>query len=138
MTEEERWSSHQGEDYTVVMVADEVTDNASIGVHTGDRDADAALARRLAALLNRSGRTGANEPNSNRPSFTRELAALINRHGLESISNTPDFILAQLLTDCLFAFDFAARAREKYYGRNPNLGPGETAPAVDDESAAAQ
>lgn len=43
--------------------------------------------------------------------FRKELETLINRHSLENGSDTPDFILAQYLTDCLEAFDRASRAR---------------------------
>lgn len=43
----------------------------------------------------------------------------INIHSAESGSDTPDFILAQYLTDCLEAFDRATVARERWYGRAP-------------------
>jgi len=33
--------------------------------------------------------------------FQRELAALINKHSIENETNTPDFILAIYLNDCL-------------------------------------
>jgi hypothetical protein len=46
-----------------------------------------------------------------------EIAAVINRHCAENGSNTPDFILAQYLVDCLRAFDGAVMARERWYGR---------------------
>ena len=35
----------------------------------------------------------------------------------EAGSNTPDFILAEYLTDCLAAFDRATVARDRWYGR---------------------
>lgn len=47
--------------------------------------------------------------------FRKELASLINKHSMENGSNTPDFILAQFLTHCLRAFDFAIIERNKYY-----------------------
>lgn len=41
----------------------------------------------------------------------------INNVSAENGSNTPDFILAEYLLDCLAAFDKASRARERWYGR---------------------
>jgi hypothetical protein len=49
--------------------------------------------------------------------FRKELESLINRHSAENGSDTPDFILADYLQDCLFAWDKAVAAREKWYGR---------------------
>lgn len=45
-----------------------------------------------------------------------EIQQLLNRRGMEKGSDTPDFILADFLVDCLEAFDDATRAREKWYG----------------------
>lgn len=56
--------------------------------------------------------------------FRRELAELINRRSRENVSDTPDFILAEYLTDCLAAFDTAARERERWYGRYVDGQPG--------------
>ena len=50
----------------------------------------------------------------------RDLSALINRHSKENGSNTPDFILANYLADCLKAFDKAVNLRETHYGRSNN------------------
>lgn len=41
----------------------------------------------------------------------------INCASAENGSDTPDFILAEYLTDCLAAYDRALVAREKWYGR---------------------
>lgn len=49
--------------------------------------------------------------------FIRELEAVINKHSLEQGSDTPDFILAQYLGNCLSAWNQAARQRESWYGR---------------------
>ena len=49
--------------------------------------------------------------------FRKELESLVNRHSGENGSNTPDFILADYLTDCLVAFDRAVNRRESWYGR---------------------
>ncbi len=49
--------------------------------------------------------------------FRKDLESLINKHSLENGSNTPDFILAEYLTDCLNAFDKTSKAREKWFGK---------------------
>lgn len=49
--------------------------------------------------------------------FEQELRELINRYSIENGSDTPDFILAEYLTDCLWSWNRATRAREKWYGR---------------------
>jgi len=48
--------------------------------------------------------------------FRKELEILLNRTSMESGSNTPDFILARYLLDCLLAFDNAVTSRENWYG----------------------
>lgn len=49
--------------------------------------------------------------------FRRDLAAVLNKYSLENGSNTPDFLLADYLIDCLRALDTAIRARGRWYGR---------------------
>lgn len=49
--------------------------------------------------------------------FRQELEHLINKHNGENGSDTPDFILADFLSECLAAFDKAANAREKWHSR---------------------
>ena len=39
------------------------------------------------------------------PDFITELRELLNRRSMENGSDTPDFILAQYLTDCLRAWN---------------------------------
>lgn len=51
-------------------------------------------------------------------SFKRELESLINRHSKENESNTPDFILAGYMHDCLKAFNLATQQRETWHGRD--------------------
>lgn len=53
-----------------------------------------------------------------------EIEHAINRCSAENGSNTPDFILAEFLTDCLEAYDKATAVREKWYGREPKPAPG--------------
>lgn len=55
-----------------------------------------------------------NEPKGG---FRKEIEAAINRNSMENGSDTPDFILANYLADCLHAFDSAVLHREKWYGR---------------------
>jgi hypothetical protein len=49
--------------------------------------------------------------------FYKELEAVINKYSKENQSDTPDFILAEYLRDCLHAYNAAVVAREKWYGR---------------------
>lgn len=51
--------------------------------------------------------------------FRKSIEGLINRNSLENESDTPDFILAEYLVDCLIAFDKAVNKREKWYNKNP-------------------
>lgn len=47
--------------------------------------------------------------------FRDELKSLINRFSKENGSDTPDFILADYLLDCLHLFDGTVRRRETWY-----------------------
>jgi hypothetical protein len=49
--------------------------------------------------------------------FRTDIEYIINKRSMENGSNTPDFILAEYLADCLVAFDNAVVARERWYGR---------------------
>lgn len=55
------------------------------------------------------------------PTFEEALRELINQTSQENISNTPDFILAQYMLDCLEAFNKATQERTKWYGGSPCL-----------------
>lgn len=59
---------------------------------------------------------------TDRTAFRDSLRELINSHSKENGSNTPDFILAHYLDDCLTAFDSAMRSREAWYGSKPKGG----------------
>ena len=50
-------------------------------------------------------------------SLDKEIQALLNRNCIENGSNTPDYILASYLIDCLNAFNNAVNQRESWYGR---------------------
>ena len=47
-----------------------------------------------------------------------DIRDAINRHSAECHSNTPDFILAEYLWQCLSAFDMAVQQRETWHGRD--------------------
>lgn len=49
--------------------------------------------------------------------FYNQLTNLINQHSQENLSNTPDYILAKYVGDCLIAFNYAVNRREVFYGR---------------------
>ena len=51
--------------------------------------------------------------------FEQELTSLINKYSMENGSNTPDFILANYLQDCLRIFNVTVQQRENWYGRDP-------------------
>lgn len=47
--------------------------------------------------------------------FEQELSSLINKFSLERGSNTPDYILAEYLIQCLKAFDCANKSRTDWH-----------------------
>jgi len=49
--------------------------------------------------------------------FEGELKNLINKYSVENRSNTPDFILASFMLDCLAAWGAATINRERWFGR---------------------
>lgn len=51
--------------------------------------------------------------------FSKELEQLINKYSKENDSNTPDFILASYINDCLLAFSNAVSNRDGWYGFKP-------------------
>ena len=57
----------------------------------------------------------------NKFDFKVELERIINKHSMESGSDTPDFILVDYLCDCLEAFNKTTQLREKWYGRGPEV-----------------
>lgn len=52
--------------------------------------------------------------------FEYKLEKLLNCHSKECESDTPDFILANYLTECLKSFNNATKARTKWY-KKPEL-----------------
>lgn len=61
----------------------------------------------------------ANDITSEPTEFERELAQLINKHSLENASDTPDFILALYLRNCLDNFAQVLTARDHWYNFSP-------------------
>lgn len=49
--------------------------------------------------------------------FRKELASLINKYSLENYSNSPDFILAQYMTECLLQYGLAKRLTENWMNK---------------------
>ena len=50
-----------------------------------------------------------------REEIVQEFASIINRYSIENDSNTPDFILAEYLADCLDVWAWATKKRESWY-----------------------
>jgi len=46
--------------------------------------------------------------------FKRDLAALINRHSLDTATQTPDFILAEFLVVTIAGFGIAMRQTQQW------------------------
>lgn len=46
----------------------------------------------------------------------KDIAAVLNKHSVENDSNTPDYILAAYLMDCLQGYADAVRCRDEGYG----------------------
>lgn len=61
-------------------------------------------------------------------SLHRDIAAAINRHSRENVSNTPDYILAEYMLICLAAFEKATEQTKAWHGTLPAAasGPGNT------------
>lgn len=52
-------------------------------------------------------------------SFQDALQTLINQHSMENGSDTPDWMLAEYLCDCLATYEVIIQKRERWYGRGP-------------------
>lgn len=60
----------------------------------------------------------------NESQLAMELREVLNKHCAENGCNTPDYMLAGFLMDCLKAFDCTVNARERWYGREVRRLPG--------------
>jgi len=54
-----------------------------------------------------------------RETFESELVKLINRFSIENESDTPDYILAIYLLNCLKAYNLAVISRDGWHGFKP-------------------
>lgn len=52
-----------------------------------------------------------------RGNLSGDLQALLNGYSMENESNTPDYILAEYMLDCLAAYNKAVLKRATWYGR---------------------
>ena len=59
---------------------------------------------------------------ANQSDLRDDLASILNRYSRDNGSNTPDFILAQYLANCLDAFDIAVQKRAQWFGRMDTIG----------------
>ena len=48
--------------------------------------------------------------------FLKELEFLLNRYGIDSLTGTPDFILAKYLDECIRVYEQAMLARNAWFG----------------------
>jgi hypothetical protein len=60
-------------------------------------------------------------PESPPETFEYELQHLLNRYSVENRSDTPDFILAQYLQQCLLNWNYCVRRRDQWHGFKPPL-----------------
>ena len=51
--------------------------------------------------------------------FKKELEELINKHSKENESDTPDYILADYINQCLESYNRVIRLRDRFYDFNP-------------------
>jgi hypothetical protein len=63
----------------------------------------------------RVSRTFLTRHNEGMSDFKKELKTLLNAHSRENVSDTPDFVLAEYMSDCLRAFEKASKARDKWH-----------------------
>lgn len=48
-----------------------------------------------------------------------EIRKVINRNGLDTKSDTPDFILAEMVLDFIVAYSKAVKGRDNWFGYDP-------------------
>lgn len=53
--------------------------------------------------------------------FRDEIRTVLNRYSMENGSNTPDFVLAKFLKNCLHTFDLAVKERDNWYGGKQSI-----------------
>jgi hypothetical protein len=55
-------------------------------------------------------------------SLESDITTVINMHSLENTSNTPDFLLAEFMLACLYAYNTTLQKRTLWYGRMDESG----------------
>ncbi len=58
-------------------------------------------------------------PGWNIGAFKKELEHLINRYSMENRSDTPDYMLAEYLVDCLKNYSRIVKQRDKWFNFSP-------------------
>lgn len=48
--------------------------------------------------------------------FEKELEGLINKYSVENGSDTPDFLIAEFMSNCLIAYQQVITKRDKWFG----------------------
>lgn len=86
------------------------------------RDLTETIGSKYAALTNEeieqpegylgSTRSYFSDTPSKPPTFAEELRILLNKHGMEKYSNTPDWVLTEFLLTSLRGFDLGIKMRE--------------------------
>lgn len=69
-------------------------------------------------------------PCQKRKELIKRIAEAINSVSRENESNTPDYILAEMLVDHLEAFEYASLKREEWYGKSLSIGGSQTSDVV--------
>jgi hypothetical protein len=59
------------------------------------------------------------QPTADQPTFREELRALLNRRSMDSYTNTPDYLLAEYLDECLNLWDKTTEQRDRWFGFMP-------------------
>ncbi len=83
---------------------------------------------RLMAALRAAPSPGAGETLTQ--TLEQAIESVLNRHSAENFSNTPDFILARFLINCLDAWNTGVSRRAEWYGRMDRPGQSTQPPAV--------
>ena len=51
--------------------------------------------------------------------FSGELCSLLNRYSIDNLTNTPDFILGEMIEKFIFDMKIMNEKRDKWHGWNP-------------------
>ena len=60
-------------------------------------------------------------------SFYEDIRIAINKHSMDALSNTPDYVLANLVIEAIMNFNVATKGRDKFFGIEDR----EEAPSID-------